>query len=99
MPSIAANHERIEIIMSLENKVVLITGAGRGIGRATAEHLANAGAAVGVLSRTAEQVHEVAHGIRERGGRALAVTADVTIREQVFAAIEKDERELGVVDV
>jgi len=85
--------------MSLENKVVLITGAGRGIGRTTAEHFARAGAAVALLSRTAEQVNEVAHGIQQAGGRALAVTADVVNREQVFAAVEKVEQELGAVDV
>jgi NAD(P)-dependent dehydrogenase (short-subunit alcohol dehydrogenase family) len=57
--------------------VAVITGAGKGIGRATAEAIAQAGAHVVVAARTARQVEEVAASIRKGGGAATAVTADV----------------------
>jgi NAD(P)-dependent dehydrogenase (short-subunit alcohol dehydrogenase family) len=63
--------------MRLKDKVAIITGSGRGIGRATAELFAKEGAAVIVNGRTATEVHAVADGIRARGAQAEAVVADV----------------------
>jgi NAD(P)-dependent dehydrogenase (short-subunit alcohol dehydrogenase family) len=56
----------------------LVTGAGRGLGRGIAEALAAAGAAVTVVSRSADELDEVAAGIAAAGGRAAAVACDVT---------------------
>src|ERR1051325_5497327 len=64
-------------LMRLKDKVAIITGSGRGIGRATAELFAKEGAAVIVNGRTATEVHAVADGIRARGAQAEAVVADV----------------------
>jgi 3-oxoacyl-[acyl-carrier protein] reductase len=61
----------------LSGRVAVITGAGKGIGRATAEAIAHAGAHVMVAARTAKEVEEVAASIRKGGGAATAVTADV----------------------
>jgi NAD(P)-dependent dehydrogenase (short-subunit alcohol dehydrogenase family) len=61
----------------LSGRVAVITGAGKGIGRATAEAIAQAGAHVVVAARTAKQVEEVAANIRRGGGTATAITADV----------------------
>jgi len=61
----------------LHGRVAVITGAGRGIGRATAEAIARAGAHVVLAARTAIQVEEVADSIRKDGGAATAVAADV----------------------
>lgn len=61
----------------LSGRVAVITGAGKGIGRATAEAVAQAGAHVVVAARTAKQVEDVAASIRKSGGAATAVTADV----------------------
>jgi NAD(P)-dependent dehydrogenase (short-subunit alcohol dehydrogenase family) len=61
----------------LNGRVAVITGAGKGIGRATAEAIARAGAHVVLAARTAIQVEEVAAGIRKEGGAATAVVADV----------------------
>ncbi len=61
----------------LTGRVAVITGAGKGIGRATAEAIAQAGAHVVVAARTAKQVEDVAASIRKGGGAATAVTADV----------------------
>src|SRR6185312_1624111 len=63
---------------SLAGHVALVTGAGSGIGRATAQRLASHGAAVGCLGRTAAKVEAVAKEIQAAGGRALALHADVT---------------------
>jgi len=83
----------------LDGRVGLITGAGSGIGRATAIRLANLGAAVGCLGRTAAKVETVAREIRDAGGRAVALHADVTDPDGVAAAVERLRAELGVVDV
>jgi len=61
----------------LNGRVAVITGAGKGIGRATAEAMARAGAHVVVAARTATQVEDLAASIRKEGGAATAVAADV----------------------
>lgn len=62
----------------LQDKVALITGAGKGIGKALAVGLAMAGASVCCAARTRELLDTTVEEIREREGQALAVTADVT---------------------
>jgi NAD(P)-dependent dehydrogenase (short-subunit alcohol dehydrogenase family) len=62
----------------LDGKTALVTGAGRGIGRAVASALAAAGAELVLVSRTASQLEEVAAGIERQGGRARPVPLDVT---------------------
>ena len=70
---------------SLAGKVALVTGAGRGIGRAAALALADRGADVVAVARTAEQIERTAALVRERGRRALAFPADVAD----WAAVER----------
>ncbi len=67
---------------SLENKVAIITGAGRGIGKGIALTLAEAGADVTVAARTAEQIEQTAEEIRKLGRKALVVPADVTKKKR-----------------
>jgi NAD(P)-dependent dehydrogenase (short-subunit alcohol dehydrogenase family) len=79
----------------LAGQVAVVTGAGRGVGRAIAERLAAAGAAVALLARSADQLEEVAGSIRAAGGRSLAVPVDVTREGRVRRAFARVERELG----
>jgi NAD(P)-dependent dehydrogenase (short-subunit alcohol dehydrogenase family) len=72
----------------LDSRVALVTGAGRGIGRACALALAEAGADVVAVSRTAPQLDEVAAEIRALGRRATPVACDVTDSGRIRAAIE-----------
>lgn len=85
--------------MSLTGKVALVTGGGRGIGRAAATALAQKNASVAVLSRTPGQIEEVAQAIQVTGQRAIAVVCDVTDENQVKAAFAEAEERLGPVDI
>jgi NADP-dependent 3-hydroxy acid dehydrogenase YdfG len=83
----------------IEDKVVVITGASGGIGRATAVGLAGRGARLVLGGRTAAALDEVVEEIRSDGGQAVAVVADVTRREDVLALVAAAEAEFGRVDV
>jgi 3-oxoacyl-[acyl-carrier protein] reductase len=88
------------LIPNLSDRVALVTGASRGIGRAVALALAAVGADVAVNYRRQEAAaDEVAAAIRATGRRAIAVSADVSDRGAVAAMIGRIEAELGAVDV
>ena len=84
--------------MEFSGKVALVTGAGSGIGKATALRLADEGCAVGVLTHTADEAENVAAAIRKSGGRALALVADVGSEDQVKGAVADLVREFGRLD-
>lgn len=85
--------------MDWTNKVVLITGASSGIGRALAIDLARRGASVGLLARRQEILNQIVDEINSAGGRALALPADVTQAEAVRAAVDELRREFGAIDL
>jgi 3-oxoacyl-[acyl-carrier protein] reductase len=82
----------------LEGKTVLVTGAGRGIGRAIALTAAREGAFVVLAARTAEQLEEVAATIAAEGGKAAAVVTDVTKRGDVERLVARAVEETGRLD-
>ncbi|MFH1350350.1 MAG: 3-oxoacyl-ACP reductase family protein [Pseudomonadota bacterium] len=81
--------------INLEGKVAVVTGAGRGIGKAVAIALAEAGADVALAARTASQLEECAKEIRRRGRRALPLQTDVTRKEEVGRLMKATVEELG----
>jgi NAD(P)-dependent dehydrogenase (short-subunit alcohol dehydrogenase family) len=81
------------------DQVVLITGGGRGLGRAFAVALAQAGAQVAVTARSEAELAETVELIRHAGGRALALPADVTDRHAVAGVVAAAESQLGPIDV
>ena len=76
-------------------RVALVTGAGRGIGAATARLLACEGAAVALAARTEEEIYSVARTISSCGGTALPVRVDVTDEDSVSSCFERVRSELG----
>ncbi len=85
--------------MNLENKVVLITGAGTGIGAASARYMARNGAALAVTSIVFSEARQVAREIESAGGKAVAIEADVTQPDQIDGAIERTVHQFGHLDV
>ena len=86
-------------LFSLEGKVALVTGAGRGIGRGIAEGLARQGARTVCAARTRDQVEDAAAVIEERGGEALALELDVADSASVDRAVEAALDRFGQIDV
>jgi 3-oxoacyl-[acyl-carrier protein] reductase len=90
----------LAVSVDLSDKVALLTGAGRGIGRATALRLGEAGAKVVVNYNASEaQANEVVQAIASAGGEAIAVKADVSVVEQVDAMIAEATKAWGRVDI
>lgn len=83
----------------LDGKVALVTGAGSGIGKATALKLAREGAAVVVMSRTREEIDQTAAEIEKAGGKALAVTGDTTDDAGVKDLVAKAVETFGRLDI
>jgi NADP-dependent 3-hydroxy acid dehydrogenase YdfG len=83
----------------IKGKVVIIAGASSGMGEAAAKHLSGLGATVVLGARRADRIEKLAKEIHANGGNALAVTVDVTQREQVKGLVEKAVGQFGRVDV
>lgn len=82
-----------------EPKVVAITGASAGVGRAVALRFARAGARVGLIARDESALEEVRREVEEQGGKAVAAPADVADAEAVFRAAATIEAQLGPIDL
>jgi 3-oxoacyl-[acyl-carrier protein] reductase len=83
----------------LANKVAIITGGSRGIGKAIALKMSSEGASVVLTARTAEAVEAVAEQIRRQGGAALAFAVDVAVPAQVEAMVKATVEKLGGIHV
>ena len=80
-------------------KIVVVTGAGAGVGRATVEEFASQGYDVALLSRDPGRLEVAAASVRQHGGRALPIPTDMADADAVEAAATRVEAELGPIDV
>jgi NAD(P)-dependent dehydrogenase (short-subunit alcohol dehydrogenase family) len=94
MPGITGASERI-----LEGETAIVTGGGRGIGRAICLAFARAGATVVVASRSGDEIERTKTEIEGLGGKALAITADVTLRADVDALVARAKTATGRLDI
>ncbi len=83
----------------LNGKKVFITGGSRGIGKSVALGLAEAGADIAVIARGIEAAEETAHELEQKGVKAIAVKADVTVPDQVESMMKQVLSAFGTVDV
>lgn len=85
--------------MRLENKTVIITGGGSGIGRASAIRFAEEGARVAIAGRRMDKLNETARIIRDRGGECLCCATDVRHEDQVIDLVESTLDTYGKIDI
>src|ERR1700680_2858289 len=83
----------------LAGKVAFVTGASSGIGEATALALAEEGARVAVLARRSDRLEQIVKRIKDAGGEAVPLVADVTNEAQLRAAIRQAKEALGCIDI
>ena len=86
-------------LFSLEDKVALITGSSKGIGKAIAERMAEQGAKVVISSRNQDACEEVAAGINAEGGEAIAIACNINYQEQLENLVSQTQQRLGAVNV
>ena len=84
--------------MSIQNRVIIITGAGRGVGRATAMRFAREGARVVLFSRTVATLEQVAREIESEGHQVLSIAGDVSNEEHVVSLFHRVMETYGRVD-
>lgn len=84
---------------NIEGKVVVITGASSGFGKITAEYLSDRGAKVALGARSTDKIEALAESINKNGGKAIAVTTDVTEKDQVKNLVDSAVNEYGKMDV
>lgn len=85
--------------MTLKDKVVVVTGASDGIGRAIAERLAKEQAVLALVARDTASLEKVAHGIKSSGGKAEVFTCDIRDKDQIKSTVEAVASRLGGIDV
>lgn len=90
-----ANSDEVD----LTGQVALVTGGGRGLGRAFAVELAKAGAVVGITARTQSQLDETVKLVEASGGQAIAFSADVTDKVAMEKVVASLEKRFGSVDI
>src|SRR5580698_3709020 len=86
-------------LFDMTGKVAVITGSTKGIGRATAERMAEHGAKVVISSRKADVCEAVAQGIRDKGGQAIAIPCHVAHKDQLQALVDGTIAHWGGIDV
>lgn len=84
---------------NIQGRVALVTGAGRGIGKATSIELAKQGVHVALLARTQENIDAVAGELAQYGVKTIALAADVTNLQDIEQAVEKAIAALGPIDI
>ncbi|MHB1004936.1 MAG: SDR family NAD(P)-dependent oxidoreductase [Chloroflexota bacterium] len=89
----------LEGVFGLRGQVAIVTGAGRGIGRAIALDLARAGASVALVGRSSEPIRETSELVEQAGGRSLVAVCDVTREAEAAAMAETTLAAFGRVDV
>jgi gluconate 5-dehydrogenase len=89
----------LDDLFGLSGQTALVTGASSGLGVEAAEALAKAGAAVGLVARRRERLEQVARTIEGLGAKACVSPADLRVTEEIEAAVDSVERELGPIDV
>jgi NAD(P)-dependent dehydrogenase (short-subunit alcohol dehydrogenase family) len=87
------------VTFNFEGKVAIVTGGGRGIGRAIALGLAGSGAQVVVTARTQSEIEQVAKEIEEKGGKVLPIVTDLTVPAQLEELVRETIKVFGRIDI